>query len=59
LNEINAITDNPLIFKNEEISEDVDENRIIHFGNDKWAILSGGNFHGECLSRNLISYLTI
>jgi histidine ammonia-lyase len=53
LNEINAVTDNPLIFKNEEISPDVDENRIIHIGNDKWAILSGGNFHGECLSRKL------
>jgi histidine ammonia-lyase len=50
--ELNAITDNPLIFKNSEITSDVLANRIIPFDNNKWAVLSGGNFHGE----NLTSY---
>lgn len=50
LKEINAVTDNPLIFKNEEISEDVCEERIFRFNENKWTILSGGNFHGESLS---------
>jgi histidine ammonia-lyase len=50
LNEINAITDNPLIFKNEEISSDIAPNRIIPFENNSWAVLSGGNFHGEYIT---------
>ncbi|OGN64869.1 MAG: hypothetical protein A2888_00990 [Chlamydiae bacterium RIFCSPLOWO2_01_FULL_28_7] len=46
-NELNAATDNPLLFCNDEISSDVSAcKRFIH-GSDNWAILSGGNFHGE------------
>lgn len=49
-NELNAATDNPLIFRNEEISEDITENRIIRFNDERWAVISGGNFHGEVLA---------
>ncbi len=48
--ELNAVTDNPLFFKGDEISEDVDRSRLIEFQGDRWAILSGGNFHGECIT---------
>lgn len=48
--ELNAVTDNPLFFENEEITPDVDINRIFSFENDQWAVLSGGNFHGECIT---------
>ena len=50
LKEINAVTDNPLIFRDDEISKDVHENRIFNFNGQRWAIISGGNFHGENLS---------
>ncbi|NGX27853.1 MAG: Histidine ammonia-lyase [Candidatus Anoxychlamydiales bacterium] len=49
-NELNAITDNPLIFKNEEISSDVQSSRILDFNEDSWGVFSGGNFHGEYLA---------
>jgi histidine ammonia-lyase len=52
-NELDAVTDNPLIFKNEEISSDVPEGRRIPFGGDEWSVLSGGNFHGETLATAL------
>ena len=49
-NELNAVTDNPLLFKEEEISSDVSLERILHFSGQRWAVLSGGNFHGECIT---------
>ena len=52
IKEMNAPTDNPLIFKNSEISSDVPQERIIEFKGDKYAVLSGGNFHGEYLSQS-------
>ncbi len=48
--ELNAVTDNPLFFRGDEISEDVDPRGVWTFDNEPWAILSGGNFHGECLT---------
>lgn len=48
--ELNAVTDNPLIFRDEEISSDVDPAYILPFNGSRWAILSGGNFHGENLT---------
>ncbi|MES2273954.1 MAG: aromatic amino acid ammonia-lyase [Chlamydiota bacterium] len=45
--ELNAVTDNPLIFRKEEISADVDSSRLISFQGANWTVLSGGNFHGE------------
>jgi histidine ammonia-lyase len=45
--ELNAITDNPLIFCNSELSRDVDRAWVIPFDGDEWAVISGGNFHGE------------
>jgi histidine ammonia-lyase len=45
--ELNAITDNPLIFRGSEISPDVDPSRILSFRGVDWAVISGGNFHGE------------
>lgn len=49
-NELEAVTDNPLIFRDEEISQDVNPERIINYKGKKWCILSGGNFHGEKLA---------
>ncbi len=49
-NELNAITDNPLIFRNDEISPDVDRSHIIPFNGTDWVVASGGNFHGETTS---------
>ena len=49
---MNSVTDNPLIFKNEEITSDVSPDRVFKVNGDTWTILSGGNFHGEILSRN-------
>ncbi len=46
--ELNAITDNPLIFRNEEITADVSS--LLNFKDSTWAIISGGNFHGENLT---------
>ncbi len=50
--EINAITDNPLVYKNDEISPDISSERIITLNQnqDKWAVISGGNFHGEYIT---------
>ena len=52
---MNAVTDNPLIFKNEEITTDVSPDRIFKINDDVWTILSGGNFHGEVLSCNFLT----
>ena len=46
--ELNAITDNPLIFRNDEITPDVTS--LLNFKDSNWAIISGGNFHGENLT---------
>lgn len=48
--ELDAVTDNPLLFCNEEISPDIAEERILTFEGDRWCVLSGGNFHGETSS---------
>lgn len=48
--ELNAITDNPLIFRDHEISPDVEPHRIISANNQLWTVISGGNFHGENLT---------
>lgn len=48
--ELDAVTDNPLIFRDEEISSDINEKRIIPFHGKRWTVLSGGNFHGECIA---------
>jgi histidine ammonia-lyase len=45
--ELNAVTDNPLIFRGEEISPDIRTSQRIHFQGLDWAVVSGGNFHGE------------
>jgi histidine ammonia-lyase len=45
--ELNAVTDNPLIFRNDEISPDVSPERIHTIKSDRWTVLSCGNFHGE------------
>lgn len=45
--ELNAVTDNPLIFRGQELSSDIDPCRILTFRDESWAVLSGGNFHGE------------
>jgi histidine ammonia-lyase len=50
LKEINAVTDNPLIFKDDEITPDVSKERIFKFKGKRWTVLSGGNFHGEIVS---------
>jgi histidine ammonia-lyase len=48
--ELEAVTDNPLIFKGEEISKDIALERIISFKDENWVVISGGNFHGEYLT---------
>lgn len=48
--ELDAVTDNPLIFKNDEISDDVHASRIVSFKGDRWVVISAGNFHGEYLT---------
>lgn len=48
--ELNAVTDNPLFFRGNEISADVDPSRTWSVDNELWTVLSGGNFHGECLT---------
>lgn len=49
-NEMDAVTDNPLIFHQDEISADVAQGRRIEFNGEEWAVLSGGNFHGEVIA---------
>lgn len=48
--ELNAITDNPLIFKDEDLNEEINESFCYEFNDQKWSVLSGGNFHGENLT---------
>ncbi len=48
--ELDAVTDNPLLFKDYEISDDVYKERMIFFEGENWVVLSGGNFHGECIT---------
>jgi histidine ammonia-lyase len=48
--ELNAVTDNPLIFRDHEISLDIHPSRLFSFNDSTWAVLSGGNFHGENLT---------
>lgn len=48
--ELNSVTDNPLFFRGDEISEDIESSRVWSFDNESWTVLSGGNFHGECLT---------
>jgi histidine ammonia-lyase len=50
LQEMNAVTDNPLIFEGDAISADVSKDRLIPYLGSQWATLSGGNFHGELLT---------
>ncbi|MCH9632637.1 MAG: Histidine ammonia-lyase [Chlamydiae bacterium] len=45
--ELNAVTDNPLIFKGNEISAEVSGLEKITFNGSPWCVISGGNFHGE------------
>lgn len=49
-NEMNAATDNPLIFRGSQITPDVDHALRHSFKGEEWAVLSGGNFHGENLT---------
>lgn len=51
INEMNAVTDNPLIFNEKEITDDVDKDRIFTYRGEKWAVISGGNFHGEPIAQ--------
>ena len=48
--ELNAVTDNPLIYRDKEISDDVHPGRLFEINGKKWAVLSGGNFHGEYIA---------
>lgn len=50
LNEMSSVTDNPLIFRQEEISKDIPEHKRHHFNGKSWVVISGGNFHGEYLA---------
>jgi histidine ammonia-lyase len=48
--ELDAVTDNPLFFYGAELSDNIPkENRYV-FDKQEWAVLSGGNFHGEVIS---------
>lgn len=49
-NELDAVTDNPLIFSKDEISKDIAPSRIIEFKDSPWTVISGGNFHGEVIA---------
>ncbi|HEY5235357.1 MAG TPA: aromatic amino acid lyase, partial [Rhabdochlamydiaceae bacterium] len=48
--ELNAVTDSPVFFKDDEISPDVNPKKIWSVNNESWAVLSCGNFHGEGLT---------
>ena len=48
--ELDAATDNPLIFRGKEITPDVPMANRYNFEGEEWAVLSGGNFHGEVIS---------
>ena len=49
--EMNAVTDNPLIFSGNDVGNDVPEEKIHKFHGKKWAVLSCGNFHAEYISQ--------
>jgi histidine ammonia-lyase len=49
-NELDAVTDNPLVFCGSELSDDIPKENRFLFENEEWAVLSGGNFHGEIIS---------
>lgn len=49
-NEINAVTDNPLIFRDDEITPDIKAEHIFHLNDARWTVISSGNFHGEVLA---------
>lgn len=57
--ELNAVTDNPLLFRGDEISADIGSERIFDQQGEKWAVLSGGNFHGEYLTSVADSLLAV
>lgn len=44
--ELNAVTDNPLIFKEGEFGDYVTPSRKIRFRDQDWIVVSGGNFYG-------------
>lgn len=48
--ELDAVTDNPLIFKGDELGSDIAAARQILFQEEMWTVVSGGNFHGEYLT---------
>lgn len=48
--ELNAVTDNPLIFRDDEITSDIHFDRLFDVNGKKWAVISGGNFHGEYIA---------
>lgn len=48
--ELEAVTDNPLIFRGEEISSDANRELLLEFQDANWLVVSGGNFHGEYLT---------
>jgi histidine ammonia-lyase len=48
--ELDAVTDNPLFFTGDEITPGVDPKKIWSVDDELWTVLSGGNFHGECLT---------
>lgn len=48
--ELNAITDNPLIFRQSDNIANSHSTFIREFKGEKWGIFSGGNFHGENLT---------
>ncbi len=44
---MNTPNDNPLIYKEEQISSDVHHSKIFEFNGKKWAILSSGAKNSE------------
>lgn len=48
--ELDAATDNPLIFCGKELSQDIPKENRYQFEGEEWAVISGGNFHGEVIS---------
>lgn len=48
--ELDAATDNPLIFCDKELSSDIPITKQFQFEGQTWAVISGGNFHGEVIS---------
>ncbi len=48
--ELDAVTDNPLLFCGSELSDDIPKQNRFEFEGQEWAVLSGGNFHGEVIT---------